>query len=277
MLNQINLIPDVVWSGLIASTITLLGVFLLNVSNSSRLRLQLKHDSNEKERERAAELRRDVFLPAAEELIKAMNFMSGLPKADLRKINPMEGVQGFFAASAKLHLVADERTAEPVAEFSAAFGQLLMRVIAKIVPLQTIQIDIEILDGLYEKFQADANRVLSERGRMVETGNNDRALFELLGKAFEMHQEMATGYAQERAEKWNSYNELMRQFVFFLMTELKAVSQLQIPLLVALRRDLGFNTDTGLYLAQLEKQHQAMSVEMDKVYVVLDAATKPEN
>ncbi len=276
MLKQINLIPDVVWSGLIASTITLLGVFLVNVSNNRRLRIQLKHDSNEKERERAADLRRDVFLPAAEELIKAMNFLSGLPKADLRKINAMEGVQGFFAASAKLHLVADERTAGPVAEFSAAFGQLLMRVIAKIVPLQTIQIDIEILDGLYEKFQADANRVLSERGRMVETGNNDRALFELLGKASEMHQEMATGYAQERAEKWKSYNELMRQFVLFLMTELRAVSQLQIPLLVALRRDLGFNTDTGLYLAQLEKQHQAMSVEMDKVYAVLDAATKPE-
>lgn len=275
MLNQLHLVPDVVWSGVIASTITLLGVFLANLSNNRRLRLQLNHESIEKERARAADLRRDVFLPAAEELIKAMNFLSGLPKADLRKINPMEEVQGFFAASAKLHLVADERTAEPVAEFSAAFGQLLMRVISKIVPLQTIQIDIEILDGLYEKFQADANRVLSERGRMVETGNNDRALFELLGKAFETHQEMATEYAQERAEKWERYNELMREFVIFLMTEMRAVSQLQIPLLVALRRDLGFNTDTGLYLAQLEKQHQAMSVEMDKVYAVLDAATNP--
>lgn len=270
MLNQLSLIPDVVWSGVIASTITLLGVFLVNVSNNRRFRLQLKHESIENERERAADLRRDVFLPAAEELIKAMNFLSGLPKADLRKINPVEGVQGFFAASAKLHLVSDERTAGPVAEFSAAFGQLFMRVVAKIVPLQTLQIDIEILDGLYEKFQADANRVLSERGRMVETGNSDQALFELLGKAFEMHQEMATGYAQERAEKWQNYNELMRQFVLFLMTEMRAVSQLQIPLLVALRRDLGFNTDSGLYLAQLEKQQKAMSVEMDNVYAVLD-------
>jgi hypothetical protein len=276
MLNQINLIPDVVWSGLIASTITLLGVFVMNLGNDSRLRLQLKHDSNEKERVRAADLRRDVFLPAAEELIKAMNFLGGLPNSDLTKINPMEGVQGFFAASAKLHLVADERTAGPVTEFSAAFGQLSLRVIAKIVPLQTLRNEIHILDGLYEKSQADANRVLSEKGRMVEAGNNDRVLFELLGKAFEMHQVMATGYAQERTEKWKNYNELMRQFVLFLMTEMKAVSQLYIPLLVALRRDLGFNTDTDLYSAQLEKQHQSMSVEMDKVYAVLDAATEPK-
>ena len=92
------------------------------MSNNRRLRFQLKHESIERERERAADLRRDVFLPAAEELTKAMSFLSGLPRADLRKINPVEGVQGFFAASAKLHLVADERTAGPVAEFSAALG-----------------------------------------------------------------------------------------------------------------------------------------------------------
>lgn len=244
------------------------------MSNNRRLRFQLKHESIERERERAADLRRDVFLPAAEELTKAMSFLSGLPRADLRKINPVEGVQGFFAASAKLHLVADERTAGPVAEFSAAFGQLLMRVIARIVPIQRLQIDIEILDGLYKKFQADANRVLAERGRMVETGNGDQALFEMLGKAFETHQRMTTGYADEWAEKWKSYNELMTRFVLFLMTEMRPVSQLQIPLLVALRRDLGFNTDTGLYVVQLEKQHQVMSGELDNVYAVLDTPLK---
>lgn len=270
MLNLLNSIPNVVWSGVIASVITLLGVFLSNMSNNRRFRLQLKHESLEKERARAADLRRDVYLPAAEEVTKAMTFLSGLAKADLRKVNPMDGVQGFFAASAKLHLVADEKTAGPVADFSAAFGQLLMRVIAKIIPIQKLQIDIEILDGLYEKFQADANRVLVERGRMVETGNGDRELFELLGKAFEMHQGMATGYAQERTEKWKNYNELMKQFVLFLVTEMRTVSRLQIPLLVALRKDLGLNTDAAFYLAQLEEQYQAMSAEIDSFNATLE-------
>jgi hypothetical protein len=263
--------PDVLWSALVASGITLLGVLIVTLSNNLMLRAQLKHASREKDKERAATLRRDVFLPAAEELTKAMNFLSSLPKADLRKLNPVKGVQGFFAASAKLHLVADENTAAPVAEFSAAFGQLFMRVISQLMPLQKLQIDIEILDGLYERFQADDNRVLSERGRMVEAGDQDQSLFERLGRVFESHQEMASNYAGQRNEKWSDYNELLKQLSLFLIREMKPVAQLQIPLLVALRKDLGFETNADFYRKQLERQHQAMMTELDKIYKILDS------
>jgi len=265
--------PDLVWSGIIASGITLLGVFLVTMSNNLMLRAQLKHASSEKDKERAANLRRDVFLPAAEELTKAMNFLSCLPKTDLRTVNPIESVQGFFAASAKLHLVADERTAAAVAEFSAAFGKLLMRIISKTVPLQMLQIDIEILSGLYERFQGDANRVLSERGRMVETCNKDQAHFEQLGRAIESHQEMAYQYAEQRNAKYKDYNESLKQFSLFLMKETKVLSQLQIPLLVALRRDLGFDTDLRIYEDQLERQYQIMIAEMDQLHETLSAAS----
>lgn len=263
-------ISDAVWTGLIGSASALLGVLLANVSNTRRLRVQLEHDRSEKEKERTSKLRHDVFLPAAEEAAKAMSFISSLPKADLRKVNPMESVQGFFAASAKLHLVADQSTVIPVTQFSAAFGQLLIRSVSKIVPIQKVLIDIEILDGLCERFQSDANRVLSERNRMVETGDPNQALFDQLGSAFEMHQKMATGYAEERAGKWNSYNELIRDFVGFLATEMRPVAQLQIHLLVALRKDLGLGTDADMYLEQLEKQHQTMMSEIGNIYSTID-------
>ena len=71
----VQTIPDVIWSGLIASVLTLGGVLISNRSNSSRLKLQLRHDAEQKTTERTASLRRDVYLEAAEQLTKANAYL----------------------------------------------------------------------------------------------------------------------------------------------------------------------------------------------------------
>lgn len=63
-MNLINLVPPVVWTGImgtfIGSLLTILGVFLTNRSNNERLKIQLHHEKNtrrqELKRERAEEL-----------------------------------------------------------------------------------------------------------------------------------------------------------------------------------------------------------------------------
>ena len=61
----IESVPDVVWAAVIASIITLSGVIAANISNTNRLKLQLGHDSREKEKDRKMTLRREVYLQAA--------------------------------------------------------------------------------------------------------------------------------------------------------------------------------------------------------------------
>jgi len=104
-------IPDVIWSGLIASMLTLGGVLISNGSNTNRLKLQLQHDANEKTKERTATLRREVYLRAAEELVKANAHLATLPQLDLSKTNLGDGLQGFFSATARLQLIAEPKTA----------------------------------------------------------------------------------------------------------------------------------------------------------------------
>ena len=41
-------VPDVIWSGIIGAVLALMGVMLVNWSNTARLKLQLAHDSDEK-------------------------------------------------------------------------------------------------------------------------------------------------------------------------------------------------------------------------------------
>ena len=55
-------IPDVVWAAVIAAGITLLGVFLQNISSRRQVKAQLKHDAIQRDRERQMNIRQDVFV-----------------------------------------------------------------------------------------------------------------------------------------------------------------------------------------------------------------------
>ena len=151
LLDLVKSIPDVIWSGIVASVLTLGGVLIANASNTKRLKIQLKHDSTEKLRDRQATLRRDVYLNAAEELVKASSYLGALPSVNVATTNIGSGLQGFFVAASKLALVSDPSTAYEVNELVGQYGELFLKLTVKLLPLQSVKTDIGIRDDHYER------------------------------------------------------------------------------------------------------------------------------
>jgi hypothetical protein len=110
MFDLLKAVPDVIWSGVIASVLTLGGVFISNSSNTKTLKIQLAYDATEKDKDRKTMLRREVYLNVVEESVKANSYLASLPSLDLASTNFASGLQGFFVAAAKLELVADSKT-----------------------------------------------------------------------------------------------------------------------------------------------------------------------
>lgn len=262
-------IPDVVWSGIIASVLTLSGVLISNRSNTSRLRIQLQHDSIEKAKERTATLRREVYLHAAEELTKANSHLASLPQADLAKINAAEGLQGFFAAAAKLQLVAEPPTALLVNRLVGSFGELLLRHIERLMPLQNAKLNIAINDELYDKAQVDLDRVLSEMAKFNESAQINDLVFSALQRSFSAYQSRATKYANARQAAWEEFNTLNVKFLRQLLVDMRVIGDQQIPVLVEIRRDLGLTADLEAMRAQMEEQWARMSLQIDKMISAL--------
>ena len=121
-------VPDVVWSGVLASVITLSGVFLTNRSHTKRLRIQLQADAVEKDKERVSNMRREVYLKAAEELTRAMNYLTSLPQRDFTALNTNEELKEFFASSSKLQLVSEPQTALLANKLMALYSDVLLRI-----------------------------------------------------------------------------------------------------------------------------------------------------
>jgi len=258
LVTALHSIPDVIWSGIIASLLTLGGVLVSNRSNTNRLLLQLKHDATEKAKERTAALRRDVYLRTVEELVKANAHLASLPQMDLSKVNLGEGLQGFFSAAARLQLVAEPNTALLVNKLVAQFGELVFELMTHLLPASKAKTDIQIADDLYSKVQIEVNRILADMAKQNETGKPDLEVFQALQTSFKFQQSQFNKYAGERDDAWTRFNSGNIAFQRFLLTQLRDIGSKQIPVLIEIRRDLGLTGDLRLMEEQMQLQWNRM-------------------
>jgi hypothetical protein len=268
ILEFLKSVPDVIWSALIASVITLGGVFLSNLSNTKRLKLQLRHDANEKAIERTSVLRRDVYLRTVEELVKANAHLSSLPKLDIAKTNIADGLQGFFTTAARLQLVAEPKTSLLVSQLSADYGELVFKLMIDLLPVSKARTDIEITDSFYQKTQIEIARILAEMRKVNESEKPNLIVLNSLQDSFQFEQEQAEKNVAERSDGWERFNQYNLIFQKNLLIGLKEISSKQIAVMVEIRRDLGLTGD----LAAIEEHMTKQWVRMETHYDALIAA-----
>jgi len=271
LVDLINSVPNTIWSGVIAATLTLGGVFLSNKSNTKRLMIQLKHDSSEKQKERIATLRREIYLRSAEEMTKALSYLGSLPQADFNDINNTSKLQDFFASSAKLQLIAESKTALLVNKLTNVYGELTMKLIGKTIPMQDSLIDIKINDEHYNKQQNEVSRILSEMTRLNETCSATQENMTALTRSFDFHSSQAKNHADARGKAWNRRNALHLEFCRELIPEIRVIAELQIPVTIEIRRDLGLTVDIDLFQEQMEFQLKKMNAALNSVLDALEA------
>ncbi|MBF4554843.1 hypothetical protein H7698_02070 [Pseudomonas sp. p50] len=271
LIDLVHSVPNVIWSGVIAATLTLGGVFASNRSNTNRLKIQLEHDSLEKQKERISTLRREVYLRSAEEMTKAFSYLGSLPKADFSDTNNTEKLQDFFASSAKLQLIAEPKTALLVNELTGAYGELTIKLIGKTIPIQDCLIEIKINDEHYNQAQNEVNRILAEMTRLNENCNATQENMAALIRSFDFQSSQAKIYADARNKAWSTQNYLHFDFCRELIPEIRVIAEMQIPVIIEIRRDLGLTVDIDLFREQLVSQLEKMKTALNSVLDALEA------
>lgn len=244
-------LPDVIWSGIVAAGMALIGtlggVIATNWGNTTRLRLQLDHDTTEKARERLATLRRELYLKAVDANVRGLAYFGTLPQADFTTPDADAPIRNVLAIGAQLQLVVSQGTAQLVSDFISACGELQFKLIAKVVPMHTLRSDINIRNTQYETAQAEIKRVLAAMTQLNESGQHDAAQFERLNQSFQFARDASQTAADERSALWNQTEALQRQYLKDLMPEMKRFGELQVSLLVELRRELNVGGDIGIF------------------------------
>lgn len=272
LLESLSSIPIALWTGLLGALIALAGVFVTNRGNTQRQQAQLRQDAAEKARERTAVLRRETCLRLVETLAQANAYLGALAQADLAKANAGEGLQGFFAAASKLQIVAEPQTALLVSELATRYGELLLRLMVDLLPVQLARGEAATCDTHYQEVQVEIRRVLGEMGKLNETGQPAPAVFAALGRAYDGYRARADALATERLQHGLRCQELTVAFQRRLFAELKAVGELQIPVLVEIRRDLGLGGDLEAFRDHMASQSARLATQLDLTLAALDAS-----
>ena len=265
-------IPDVIWSGVIASLLTLGGVLLANRSSTTRLRLQLQHESQEKAKQRRAELRRDVFLVAAEEFVKANGYLVALPNADFSIPNAITPIQSFFAAAAKLQMVADTKTALCASQLSGNYGQLLFKALQLARPIQGVKFDAELSKRHYDEAQVEIKRVLAAMTALNEQGKPDPEKFAALGRSFEFQRAQADKFAAEQQHSLNQAKAFHIEFLRDFLPSAKEIGIQTMALMIEIRREFEIESDGGAMENELRAQWQRMDESISSLLRSFDEA-----
>jgi len=272
LVDLLSQVPNVVWSGVIASVITLTGVFISNASNTKRLRIQLSHDATEKSKERTGKLRQEVYLLVAEELGKVNNNIGSLASSDFTKDSALNEMSGLFSAVAKLQLVAEPSTAYLVSELNAKYGAAILRLIVASDPQRKTRIDIDIVSKSYEESLEQVKRYQGTISDMVDCGEVDTKAFEQLQKRHDFHLSQMNAHAQARNELWDIYLEKQLVFTKALISEMKPLSSQYVEALIAIRNDLGLPAERQQFESQMIRQWEVMEHELRKTIESLQAS-----
>jgi hypothetical protein len=142
VLRLIEKIPATFWGIVIGSFFTLGGVVLTNRANDRRLREQLRHDRELRNRDRELSLRKDVYMSAAEAIWAGLSAVGRFGDLDIPNNKLTEAYMEKSPAIAKVHVIANEQTVRAQTNLASELNATYMRLFAKRVPLiaQKVQI-----------------------------------------------------------------------------------------------------------------------------------------
>lgn len=251
-------VPSGFWSGVVAALSALAVVMISNRSSNKRLEIQLKHDAEEKAKDKISTLRKEVYLKAVEDISLVNIQFSAIASRDLTKTDLNTELQVITASMEKLKIVAEPETAKVAGELSQAYGILILSTLSKFAPLQEAKSDIEINGDLYDKAFADACRVLRQMQEFNEQARQDMTVFEALQRSYEWFSDQSEQYADARAAAYKERDERLLEFNAGLLPEMKKISKIQQRLVMSIRKELNLTVDFAEMERRLERDWAVM-------------------
>jgi hypothetical protein len=244
-------VPDVIWSGVIASLLTLGGVYLSNRGNNTRLRTQLEHDRNLKATERIFSVRKEVYLEGMESMANAINHLAELqPPTD----KPQEShIRRFLLLCAKIQLIAEPATNALVNDLAAMYNAFNLKFSGKKIPLKAAELRRELGKKKKESLYAERERLNSEIWRL-EAANNDEVLLNSHREAQMRILQSIEDFTQQLLDDELAVSIEYSKFLKSMLPDIRLIAKAQAEVIIAIRSDIGLKSDRKLLDIQAGKQ-----------------------
>jgi hypothetical protein len=183
-------------------------------------------------------LRRDVYLPAAEQMAAAIGYLMQIANADFDEQGKMVPIHDLLSITAKINVVGSDETVRVSNILVGKFNSLFVHLMSKKIPIIKLKCEIKTLEKMAEDCQARRQIALADMKSLNFNKETDQGLWKLVQTQFAQAQEDSSKYQDELAKKRISLAKLS----FDMLDEcVKIGGQIQnfmTPLLIAIRKEL---------------------------------------
>jgi len=233
---------------------TLCAVLLTNRSTNSRFEQQLKHEAEQKSKDRAAELRRTVYLSAVEDLVAINSFLGQLAVVDpTNPENFANGVSGFFKSSARVSLVASEGARQKVAELTGAYGRMFLDLMVDASEAHRLKIDVNVNRQGYQDLHLERMRLIAAM-RDANENVESKYKFEALTNSFDGTTKQMADLSAEFSELSDMHNIAIADYGALAVRKIAKLAELQAEVSALLRQELDLEVDLEGMKAQFREQ-----------------------
>lgn len=258
-------VPDVIWSAVIASFLTFLGVLWANRGNAQRQRDLLEHEKEKYKYEQSIALKKEVFLEAAASFSRVLAIFPRLVDLTVSEKEYSQTIAEHGPAVSKTYLVAKEETVSKLLEFSNDVSETYLSLIGPRAKLLDFFNAIEIYKNMISKADGEKDRLLTIMKEINIQGRTDKAIFDYLQSSYDSENKIAAS-ANESIEKCrDEMAPLHKEFIKECITQYARLSVSVAPMTIAVRKELDNDNDSQIFVDAISESMSRMKAAFGKL------------
>lgn len=276
-----------VLAALVSACAALLGVFLSNRAALARQKQLSKETADESERRRQhereeAERRRgherdeadakrvhetrvEVYLEAADELVKANSLLGNYAQIDLATDHGSL-TTGLHAAVAKVSLVGSPDTVVAARALAATFAVSHFRIMDAAGAIHAARCEVDNSQKLVNEYQKDINELLTRQRELLRNEGDTQERYDLLARALELANDSRRKFHDNTMEVRKKLLEEYKLFYAAIKPHIDPITAASQAAALSMRLDLGIETDTEAFAAQTQALQNQIHASVDQVF-----------
>lgn len=261
----VSKIPDVIWSAVIASLLTFLGVLWTNKGNEKRQIALLKHEEKKYKLEQAVSLKKDVFLAVAGSFAMVLDIIPKLMNLDFSDKDIGEELGGHSAIVAKTYLSAEENTVSEILMYSSDVAEAYLGLLKPRAILLDHKKAIEIYQQTIDQANAEKNRIVSMMKELNLQGRCDENTFDFLNKSYETQEKIIKVNYTAQAEQEEILKGLYKEFCENCISIHGKLLLKLPPMTIAIRRELDNDKDSKIFEEAISESVKRMKKSFEQL------------
>ncbi|MDC9497480.1 MULTISPECIES: hypothetical protein [unclassified Pseudoalteromonas] len=262
----ISKLPNVIWSAVIASLLTFLGVLWTNKGNEKRQTALLEHEKQKYQSEQKLALKKEVFLNVARSFADVLGIIPKLMNLDFTQKEIEIQISDHSGIVAKSYLAAKEESVAAVLNYSAETAEVFIKLMQERAVALEHKKAIEIYQATIDSAKKEKDRIISMMKELNLQGHNNQATFDYLNKNYEIQESIINRSTVSLEEQKSILQPLHMTFAKKCLSEHSRLLSLLPPMTIALRGELENDQNSQTFVDALNDNIQRINAAFDSIF-----------